>query len=122
MPIDVITFESFLKFADGLKELELLVGAKARPTIAEVRARLAEAAVKRQSGDYAAALAAIRVAMDRLSALAIEVDPEEGVLMRLIAERFTQALNFGDKGTARDVVNFMRHRAGDPKDDDNKDW
>jgi hypothetical protein len=40
--------------------------------------------------------------------------------MRLIAERFTRALNFGDKGSAKDVVNFMRHKAGDPKDED--DW
>jgi len=26
------------------------------------------------------------------------------------------------KGAAKDVVNVMRHKAGDPKDDDRTDW
>ena len=40
----------------------------------------------------------------------------------MIADRFSQALNFGDKGTAKETVNFMRHKAGDPKDDPDTEW
>jgi hypothetical protein len=123
VPLDILDingFDSFLKLGESLRELEVTVGPKARPVIAEVRARLAEAAAKRESGDLPAAFATLRLAMQRLAALGGELDAEEGALMRLIAERFAQALNFGDKGAARDVVNFMRHKAGDPKDED--DW
>src|SRR6266851_1959331 len=98
VPFDINGFDSFLKLGEGLRE----------------------AASQREGGDLPAALATIRLAMQRLAALGGELDAEEGALMRLIAERFTQALNFGDKGAAKDVVNFMRHKAGDPKDED--DW
>ena len=43
-------------------------------------------------------------------------------MMREIARIFMQSLNFGEKGAAKDVVNVMRHKAGDPKDDDRTDW
>jgi hypothetical protein len=103
-----------------MHELEVTEGPKARTVIAEVRARLREAVSQHGSGDLPAALSTIRLAMQRLAALGGELDAEEGALMRLIAERFTQALSFGNKGTAKDVVNFMRRKAGDPKDED--DW
>ena len=122
MPLDLVNLDPFLKLGDSLAELEVTIGAKARPVIAEVRTRLAEAAVLRKNGDMPAAIAAIRSAMERLALLAGELDPGEGALMRAIAERFSAALNFGDKYTAKDAVNFMRHRAGDPKDDPNSDW
>ena len=122
MPLDRANFDSFLKLGDSLGELAVTVGPKARPVIAEVRARLAEAAAMRDHGDLPAAIAAIRSAMERLASLAGELDPGEGAMMRLIAERFSAALNFGDKHTAKDAVNFMRRRAGDPKDEPNTDW
>jgi len=122
VPLDRANFDSFLKLGDSLGELAVTVGPKARPVIAEVRARLAEAAAMRDHGDLPAAIAAIRSAMERLASLAGELDPGEGAMMRLIAERFSAALNFGDKHTAKDAVNFMRRRAGDPKDEPNTDW
>jgi hypothetical protein len=76
----------------------------------------------RDQGDMPAAIRAIRSAMDRLASLAGDLDPGEGAMMRLLAERFSAALNFGDKDTAKHTVNFMRHRAGDPKDEPNTDW
>jgi hypothetical protein len=115
-------FDSFAKLPEALRELEATFGVKARPLIAEVQTRLREAAVMRTKGDLPGAIATIRNAMDRLSSLAAELDPDEGVMMKLIAERFTAALNLGDKGTAKETVNFMRHRAGDPEDDPNRDW
>jgi hypothetical protein len=115
-------FDSFLRLGESLRELEVTVGPNARPVIAEVRAKLAEAAASRGKGDMAAAIDSIRTAMARLAALAGELDPGEGYMMRMIADRFSQALNFGDKGTAKETVNFMRHKAGDPNDDPDTEW
>ena len=114
--------DSFLKLADGLRELEVVIGDKARPVVAQVRAELQEAITSRQRGDMAGTLEKIQRAMDRLANLGSEVDPAEGAMMREIARIFMQSLNLGQKGTAKDVVNVMRHKAGDPKDDDRTDW
>ena len=110
------------KFGENLRELEITIGAKARPVIAEVRTRLTEAAALRDKGDMVAALATIRIAMERLASLGSELDAAEGALMRAIAARFSAALDLGDKGTAKEAVNFMRRKAGDPKNDPNTEW
>ena len=122
MPDATGELDSFFKLAEGLRELEVTIGPQARPVIAAVRDRLGVAAALRQKGDVPAALDAIRDAMTRLAALASQLDPAEGRLMKLIAERFTSALDLGDKGVAKETVNFIRRRAGDPKDDPNTDW
>jgi hypothetical protein len=119
---DPVNCDWFLKLGDSLGELEVTIGPKARPVIAEVRAKLAAAVTMRDHGDMPGALAGIRSAMERLASLAGALDPGEGAIMRLMAERFSAALNFGDKHTAKDTVNFMRHKAGDPKDEPNTDW
>jgi hypothetical protein len=67
-------------------------------------------------------IAAIRLAMQQLAALGSTLDPEEGAVMRIIAERFTEALGAGQKGEAKSNVDLMRRRAGDTKDDKKKDW
>ena len=114
--------DPFTKLAQNLGELEIVIGERARPAIAEVRAGLRDAIASRERGDMPAAIAAIRVAMERLASLGSVLDTEEGAMMRFIAERFTAALSTGDKGDAKTVVDVMRHKAGDTKDDDNKDW
>jgi hypothetical protein len=60
--------------------------------------------------------------MERLASLAATLDPAEAMLMRLIAEHFSNALSAGDKSAAKDAVNVMRQKAGDPNDDPNRDW
>jgi len=114
--------DAFLKLADGLRELEVVIGDKARPVVAQVRAELQEAIASRERGDMAGTLEKIQRAMDRLANLGSELDPAEGAMMREVARIFMQSLNLGQKGTAKDVVNVMRHKAGDPKDDDRTDW
>jgi hypothetical protein len=114
--------DPFTKLAQNLGELEIVIGERARPAIAEVRAGLRDAIASRERGDMPAAIAAIRIAMERLASLAGDLDPEEGAMMRFIAERFTAALGTGDKGDAKTVVDVMRHKAGDTKDDPKKDW
>ncbi len=111
-----------LKLANALGELEIVLGERARPVVAEVRARLVEAAASRDKGDVAGALDIIQRAMERLASLAARLDPEEGMMMTMIAQRFTSALTAGDRGTAKEAVDLMRRRAGDPKGDKNSDW
>jgi hypothetical protein len=116
------TSDSFLKLADGLRELEVVIGEKARPVVAQVREELREAVGSRERGDMAGTLEKIRRAMERLANLGSQLDPAEGAMMREISRIFMQSLNIGEKGAAKDVVNVMRHKAGDPKDDDRTDW
>jgi len=116
------TSDSFLKLADGLRELEVVIGEKARPVVAQVREELREAVASRERGDMAATLEKIQRAMERLANLGSQLDPAEGAMMREVARIFMQSLNIGEKGAAKEIVNTMRHKAGDPKDDDRTDW
>jgi hypothetical protein len=120
--LDAPKDEPFVKVIESLGELEVTIGEKARPFIAEVRADLSDAMAKREAGDMPAALMLIRRAMERLAALGGQLDPNEGAAMRIMAQRFSQALSLGDKDTAKGTVNFMRHKAGDPHDDKDSDW
>lgn len=114
--------DSFLQLIERLGELEVVIGAQARPVVAEVRARLKEAASARERGDVPAALAIIGQAMERLAGLASGLDAAEGALMRAIAGSFAQALTAGDRGIARQAVDVMRTKAGDSSKDQDSDW
>jgi len=122
VPVEDAALDQFLKLADNLGELEITVGERARPVVAEVRERLRAAAACRARGDLAGSLAALRAAMERLAAMGSELDPEEGALMRMVAQRFVASLGQGDKGSVKAAVNLMRHKAGDPEDEDNSQW
>jgi hypothetical protein len=119
---DQISLNSFIRLGEGLGELEVTIGPAARPVIAELRVRLAEAAARGQNGDLAGAVDIIRNAMERLALLAGSLDPAEAMLMRMMSEHFNNALRIGDKDAARNAVNTMRHKAGDPKDDPATEW
>jgi hypothetical protein len=122
MPLINPADDPFAKLAQNLGELEVVIGEQARPAVAEVREKLRDVIACRERGDMPAAIVAIRTAMERLAALASVLDPQEGAMMRFIAERFTQALGTGDRGDAKTVVDVMRRKAGDTSDDDKKDW
>lgn len=122
MPLSNPADDPFAKLAQNLGELEIVIGERARPAIAGVREGLRDALACRQRGDMPGSIAAIRIAMERLANLGSTLDPEEGAMMRVIAERFTVALGAGHKGDAKAVVDVMRRKAGDTKDDDKKDW
>ena len=122
MPSDIPSLDPFLKLADSLGELEVTIGERARPAVVELRQRLGAAVASRERGDLPGSLEQLRAAMQRLAAIAGELDPEEGALMRMVAQRFTEALKLGDKGTAKEAVNLMRHKSGNPKDEDNSKW
>jgi hypothetical protein len=114
--------DPFEKLAQNLGELEVVIGERARPAMAAVRAGLRDAIACRERGDMPAAIAAIRTAMEQLAALGGTMDAEEGAMMRTVAARFTEALCAGDKGDAKAVVGVMRRKAGDTKDDGGQDW
>lgn len=122
MPSDDLSLQPFLKLADNLGELEITIGERARPIVAEVRQRLRGAVACRERGDLPGSLVQLKTAMERLAAIGSELDPEEGALMRMVAQRFTEALKLGDKGAAKNAVNLMRHKSGDPQDEDNSKW
>jgi hypothetical protein len=122
VPSDNLSLDPFLKLAENLGELEVTIGDRARPAVVELRQRLRAAAASRERGDLPGSLEQLKSAMERLAAIAGELDPEEGALMRMVAQRFTEALKLGDKGTAKEVVNLMRHKSGDPKDEDSSKW
>jgi len=115
--------DSFLKLAENLGELEVVIGPQARPVVAEVRAGLRDAMACRERGDLPGALAAIERAMERLAALATQLDPAEGAMMRGLAQHFSQALSAGLKGEAKVAVNVMKSKAGDRQGgDDGNQW
>ena len=123
MPASVPEADSFLKLAENLGELEVVIGPKARPVVAEVRAGLRDAMACRERGDLTGALAAIERAMERLVALGSQLDPAEGAMMRTLARHFSQALSAGLKGEAKVAVNAMKSKAGDPQGgDDGNQW
>jgi hypothetical protein len=124
MPVSNPVDDPFTKLAQNLGELEIVIGERARPAIAGVRERLRDALACRERGDMPGSIAAIRLAMQKLAALGSTLDPEEGAVMRIIAERFTEALGAGQKGEAKSNVDLMRRKAGDTKEDNEKkkDW
>jgi hypothetical protein len=122
VPLSNPSDDPFTKLAQNLGELEIVIGERARPAIAGVRERMHDALACRERGDMAGSIVAIRLAMEQLAALGSTLDPDEGAVMRMIAERFTAALGAGQKGDAKTSVDLMRRRAGDTKDDDKKDW
>jgi hypothetical protein len=96
----------------SLSELETVLGERARPAIAAVQAKLRDAMAARDRGDPVAALQAIGEAMSQLSALAEDLDPQEGALMRALSERFRSALLRGDEAGAKRNMEVMFERSG----------
>ena len=123
MPASVPEADSFFKLAENLGELEVVIGPRAGPVVAEVRAGLRDAMACRERGDLTGALAAIERAMERLAALGTQLDPAEGAMMRALAQHFSRALSAGLKGEAKVAVNAMKSKAGDPQGgDDGNQW
>src|SRR5438105_9035169 len=102
MAVDSVNFESFVSLNETLGELEVTIGPVARPVIAEIRTRLAQATARQKNGDTAGAIDIIRGAMERLASLAAVLDPAEAMLMQMLSQNFSNALRMGDKYTAKD--------------------
>ncbi len=88
--------DPFVKFAESLREFE--TGGCAHPVVARVGAQLREAIARRERGDVAGALGAIRDAMERLAGAGGEIDAAGGVI-REIGRAFIESLNADRKGS-----------------------
>jgi len=118
VPLSNPADDPFAKLAQNLGELEIVIGERARPAIAGVREGLRDALACRQRGDMPGSIAAIRIAMERLANLGSTLDPEEGAMMRVIAERFTAALGAARHGDTSDLLGEMVVHAFDVDRDD----
>ena len=119
---ELIENQPLLKLAESLKELEVIIGGEARAAVENVRDRLLQAVAARDRGDLHGAVDQIRAAMERLAALGGSLDIQEGLMMREISARFVAALGSGDRSAAKETLNIIRHKAGDPEDEDRNDW
>jgi hypothetical protein len=95
-----------------LGELEIVLGKQVTAVLAAVRATLIAAMAARDRGDIPAAVEQIGHAMDRLTALADQLDPTEATLMRALAQGFRSALMRGDDARAKQAADVMLQRSG----------
>ena len=95
-----------------LGDLEVVLGTRVRPVLGQVREMLIAAMAARDRGDVPGAIDHIGRAMHRLTALADELDPAEGVLMRALAEHFRTALQRGDEAQAKQSAAVMFEKSG----------
>ena len=109
----LISFPEALEIFFGrMNELKLLLDPKEAGNVGQVETLLREALSARGRGDVPVAVAKIGQAMDRLAALASTGDPQEGAMMRAMAEHFRQALVRGAMGDAKEAAETMRQRSG----------
>jgi len=95
-----------------LGELEIVLGPHVAPTVSAVRAVLTSALAARDRGDVPGAIQQISHAMDRLAALADQLDPAEALLMRALVNRFRTALLRGDEDQIKQSTTTMFHKSG----------
>lgn len=109
----LISFPEALEIFFGrMNELKLLLDPKEAGNVGQVETLLREALSARGRGDFPAAVTKIGQAMDRLAGLASTGDPQEGAMMRAMAEHFRQALVRGAMGDAKEAAETMRQRSG----------
>jgi hypothetical protein len=99
----------------GLGELEIVIGPNARGVVAAVRDGLIQAMAARDRGNPVESLRLIGVAMEQLATLADQLDPSEAMLMRVVCDRFRDALLRGRLPEAKQDMDLMFDRAGAKK-------
>jgi hypothetical protein len=104
--------EALEMLAARMGELKVVLGPRAAPGVDRIAEHLREGLAARGRGDLGVAMAKIGQAIDLLAALAGEMDPAEGAMMRAVAEQFKQALARGALGDARETAELMRKRSG----------
>lgn len=112
MTQDLTYPEALDTFLTRLPELELLFGPPGKTGLEQVRRALQTAVAARAQGDVARAVQSINTAMETLSQLADLLDPQEAMMMRMVAAQFRQALGRGDDNEARRVSDVMREKSG----------
>lgn len=96
----------------SLSELGVVLGEPGKAAMPVIESKLTEAMAARDRGDPVAATQAIAAAMEQLVFLAGRLDPQEGFLMKAVAERFRLALLRGSVPDAKQDMDIMLHRSG----------
>ena len=112
MAYDLTYPEALETLLTRLPELQVVLGPQAKGGIESVQLLLQEAVAARADADVPRAMRCIGKAMDTLSQLATMLDPQEALMMRMLAAQFRQALQGGDTGEARRVSDRMREKSG----------
>ena len=95
-----------------LPEIELVLGPQAKGGLVAVERSLQQAIALRADGDIPRTVSHIAAAMDSLSQLADELDPQEAAMMRMLTNHFRRALLSGHNSEARRVSDLMREKSG----------
>jgi len=100
------------QMVSGLGELAVVLGEAGKRAVPIVRQNLIEAMAARDRGDSEATMRAVAAAMREISALADQLDPREGQMMRAVAAHFESALRRGSVAEARRDAQEMFVRSG----------
>ena len=104
--------EALEAFFSRVGELKHALGAGGAERVGALEAIIAEALAARERGDQATAIARIVQAMQRLAELASESNAPDAPMLRMMAERFRQAVGHGDVSQAKDAADTMRVQSG----------
>lgn len=104
--------EALEAFFSRVGELKHAVGPQGAAGVGHVEALIAEGLAARDRGDHATAIARVVEAMERLAELASDGGSPEGPMLRMMAERFRQAVGHKDLSQAKGAAETMRERSG----------
>ncbi len=104
--------EALEAFFGRVGELKHALGVAGAERVGALEAIIAEALAARERGDHATAIARIVTAMQRLAELASESGAPDAPMLRMMAERFRQAVGHGDVSQAKDAADTMRVQSG----------
>ena len=104
--------EALEAFFSRVGELKHAVGPKGAERIGAIEAIIAEGLAARDRGDRATALARVVDAMQQLAEVASDGGVPEAPMLRMMAERFRQAVGHADLDRAKNAAETMRAQSG----------
>jgi hypothetical protein len=104
--------EALEAFFSRVGELKHALGPKGAEQVGAIEALIAEGLAARDRGDAATAIARIVEAMRRLADAAADSATPEAAMIRMMAERFRQAVGHADLSQAKDAAEVMRVQSG----------
>jgi hypothetical protein len=104
--------EALEAFFSRVGELKHALGPKGAAGIPAIEVLIAEGLAARDRGDRVTAIGRVVEAMQRLADLASDSGTPEGAMLRVMAERFREAVSQADLSQAKDAAETMRARSG----------
>jgi hypothetical protein len=103
------------RFAGGVDELKVVLGAGAAQGVDKVKQQLVAAMAARDRGDRDASLLALARAMAELAALGDLLGGDEGTMMRAVTRAFIEGLAREDRDQVERALGVIQSQAGTPK-------